>query len=232
MRIFRSQARFIMSTDTELTGTGVGNVTGISYFADFEAYKKILILSHDSSSAIIHLYRIWDARLFPNFLLAPDSEEEPQDLTNGNGNDDEEISQFLRQLHFQESPSHQHLPSRSAVHTPNRIVSQSPGNQIQPAPATPCPLSSSSITSASNTGATALDSQGTEHIEAVQGNDLTEPIKPPPRGGRAATMRKVAAAAPGSINSIESVVPIAGNTDAEQAQKRTTRGKKGTTKRR
>lgn len=216
-----------MSTDTELTGTGVGNVTGISYFADFEAYKKILVLSRDSSSAIIHLYKIWDATLFPNVLLAPDSEEELEDSPNGNGRDDEEISQFLRQLHLQESPSHQHLSSRSAVRAPNRTVSQTLENQIHPALATPTPLSSSSTT-----GATAFDSQATELIEAVEGNDLTEPIKPPPR--RAANRRQVAAAAAaaGSIDSTESVVPIAGNADTEQPQKRATCGKKGTTKHR
>ena len=49
-------------------------------------------------SAIIQLYRIWDARLFPNVLLALDSGEDFEDSTNGNGSDDKEISQFLHQL--------------------------------------------------------------------------------------------------------------------------------------
>ncbi|EDR10581.1 uncharacterized protein LACBIDRAFT_317186 [Laccaria bicolor S238N-H82] len=219
-------ACFIMSMDTELTGTGVGNVTGIGYFADFDAYKKILTLSRESSSAIIQLYRIWDARLFPNVHPASESGEEFEDDTNGNGNDDEEISQFLRQLHVQESPSHQH----SASSAPNTIGSQPSGNRIHPAPVAPPPVSSPSIMSILNTGATAFDSQGTdsENLEAVQGpgDNLTEPVKPLPR--RAANRRQVAAAAPSSINSTEPVIPIA----AEQPQKRTTRGKKGTTKRR
>ncbi|EDR02594.1 uncharacterized protein LACBIDRAFT_332186 [Laccaria bicolor S238N-H82] len=316
-------ARFIMSTDTELTGAGVGNVTGIGYFADFDAYKKILTLSRESSSAIIQLYRIWDARLFPNVHPASESGEEFEDDTNGNGNDDEEISQFLRQLHVQESPSHlwrlfctfnprtqlserarNFRPARnfwmlnsvvwssishatspkqsstssrslsSSLNTasshnnllyqilcietkcvirklrravkfsiqklragrklpssaPNTIASQPSGNRIHPAPVAPPPVSSPSITSILNTGATAFDSQGTdsENLEAVQGpgDNLTEPVKPLPR--RAANRRQVAAAAPSSINSTEPVIPIA----AEQPQKCTTRGKKGTTKRR
>ena len=91
---------FILSTDTEFTGTGVGNITGITYFADFEAYKKLLFVSHDSSLAIIELYQIWDSRIFPNILLAPDSEEEINGV-----DDNEELSQFLCDLHVQESAS-------------------------------------------------------------------------------------------------------------------------------
>lgn len=118
------------------------------------------------------------------------------------------------------------LPPTS-IQPPARRTS---GNRIHPAPVAPPPVSSPSITSILNTGATAFDSQGTdsENLEAVQGpgDNLTEPVKPLPR--RAANRRQVAAAAPSSINSTEPVIPIA----AEQPQKRTTRGKKGTTKRR
>ena len=87
-----------MSTDTEFTGTGVSNITGITYFADFKAYKKLLFVLRDSSSAIIELYQIWDSRIFPNILLALDSEEEINGV-----DDNEELSQFLRDLHVQES---------------------------------------------------------------------------------------------------------------------------------
>ncbi|EDQ99268.1 uncharacterized protein LACBIDRAFT_335193 [Laccaria bicolor S238N-H82] len=119
------------------------------------------------------------------------------------------------------------LSRESSIQPPARRTS---GNRIHPAPVAPPPVSSPSITSILNTGATAFDSQGTdsENLEAVQGpgDNLTEPVKPLPR--RAANRRQVAAAAPSSINSTEPVIPIA----AEQPQKRTTRGKKGTTKRR
>ena len=120
-----------------ITGTGVGNITGITYFADFEAYKKLLFVSHDSSSAIIELYQIWDSRIFPNILLAPDSEEEINGV-----NDNEEFSQFLCDLHVQESASN--------AHTAPIITS--------------VPISSHSF---SSSGATASDSQATEPVRNV-----------------------------------------------------------------
>ena len=126
-----------MSTDTEFTGTGVSNITGITYFADFEAYKKLLFVSCNSSSAIIELYQIWDSRIFPNILLAPDSEEEINGV-----DDNEELSQFLRDLHVQESASN----ARTAP-----II-------------TPVPISSHSF---SSSGATASGSQATEPVRNV-----------------------------------------------------------------
>ena len=126
-----------MSTDTEFTGTGVGNITGITYFADFEAYKKLLFVSHDSSSAIIELYQVWDSRIFPNILLAPDSEEEINGV-----DDNEELSQLLHDLHVQESTS-------NACTAP--II-------------TPVPISSHSF---SSSGATVSDSQATEPVRNV-----------------------------------------------------------------
>ena len=126
-----------MSTDTEFTGTGVGNITGITYFADFEAYKKLLFVSRDSSSAIIELYQIWDSRIFPNILLALDSEEEINGV-----DDNEELSQFLHDLHEQESAS-------NACTAP--II-------------TPVPISSHSF---SSSGTTVSDSQATEPVRNV-----------------------------------------------------------------
>ena len=123
--------------DTEFTGTGVGNITGITYFADFEAYKKLLFVSRDSSSAIIELYQIWDSRIFPNILLAPDSEEEINGV-----DDNEELSQFLHDLHVQESASN----ARTAP-----II-------------TPVPISSHSF---SSSGAMVSDSQATEPFRNV-----------------------------------------------------------------
>ena len=123
--------------NTEFTGTRVGNITGITYFADFEAYKKLLFVSRDSSSAIIELYQIWDSRIFPNILLAPNSEEEINGV-----DDNEELSQFLRDLHVQESASN----ARTAP-----II-------------TPVPISSHSF---SSSGAMASDSQATEPVRNV-----------------------------------------------------------------
>jgi hypothetical protein len=69
------QVRFLLGGDPELNKHGVGKLTGINYASEAEAYKRLLIKNQDAPT-IRKLLQYWNMEVFPQFLLAPDSQDE------------------------------------------------------------------------------------------------------------------------------------------------------------
>ncbi|EDR04396.1 uncharacterized protein LACBIDRAFT_330662 [Laccaria bicolor S238N-H82] len=210
--VFRSNSPY--ASHMEFTGTGVGNITGITYFADFDTYKKLLLISRDSSSAIIELYQIWDSRIFPNILLAPDSEEEINGI-----DDDEELTQFLRDLHVQESASHA-LPAPVIMPVP---ISTAQSQILGPSPPESAPLATPSISNShsfSSGGATVFDSQATEPVipitDATHVDGAVVPtIEPKPIRPMRRSVNKRQPHDPKTSSELDAT-PLTGNSDANQ----------------
>ncbi|EDQ99253.1 uncharacterized protein LACBIDRAFT_335163 [Laccaria bicolor S238N-H82] len=70
--------RFLLRGDPELNKHGVGKLTGINYASEAEAYKKLLIENQDAPT-VQKLLKYWNMQVFPQFLLAPDSQDEEEE---------------------------------------------------------------------------------------------------------------------------------------------------------
>ncbi|KIJ92784.1 hypothetical protein K443DRAFT_13351 [Laccaria amethystina LaAM-08-1] len=66
---------FLLGGDPELNKHGVGKLTGINYASEAEAYKRLLIKNQDAPT-VRKLLQYWNMEVFPQFLLAPDSQDE------------------------------------------------------------------------------------------------------------------------------------------------------------
>ncbi|EDQ99667.1 uncharacterized protein LACBIDRAFT_334806 [Laccaria bicolor S238N-H82] len=69
---------FLLGGDPELNKHGVGKLTGINYASEAEAYKKLLIENQDAPT-VRKLLQYWNMQVFPQFLLAPDSQDEEEE---------------------------------------------------------------------------------------------------------------------------------------------------------
>jgi len=69
-----SQARYILSNDTEFTSTGIGANSGFLYFDDFNDYKKIII-ENIHNQWYSNLMGVWIAEVYN--IKASDAQQQP-----------------------------------------------------------------------------------------------------------------------------------------------------------
>ena len=74
------KARFLLSDDTEFSGTGMGAKSRFNYLNDGEYYKRILVDFRESQPDWIdRLYKKWNNDIFPNVDAAAAQDPVPAD---------------------------------------------------------------------------------------------------------------------------------------------------------
>jgi len=74
INLIYSQARYILSNDTEFTSTGISSNSGFLYFDDFNDYKKIII-ENIHNQWYSNLMDVWIAEVYN--IKALDSQQQP-----------------------------------------------------------------------------------------------------------------------------------------------------------